>query len=401
MERDGMPKLAVGLDIGSSQIKVCVLKQRGKKYRLVNFGLLPLPPETIVDGEILNSAALVSSIRELLASQNIRVRDACLGLGGASVILRQISLPRMSEEELEESLAWEAKQYIPFDLEEVYLDFHISPHAPDADQMDVILVAAKRHVVDDYCAAARLAGLNPVVVDIHAFALVNSLEISRPDLANTCVCLIDVGANQTAFVVTRGGEVMQSRSREAGSNSITENLQRNLAIPFAQAEAFKSGGAGMGVVPADVQQLLEQGFNELADEVRQMLDYHIDQGGDPPEIGLVSGGGARSQTLIQALSQKLGFPCEATNPFGEMVLANKAINVPLLEAVAPQAAISAGMATRASLDRLSTSKEREKKSKQLAAAAEQEDTETTEITDTEPTEVGFDATEADGEHVEP
>lgn len=394
-----MPKLAVGLDIGSSQIKVCVLKQRGKKFRLVNFGLLPLPPETIVDGEILNSAALVSSIRELLASQNIRVRDACLGLGGASVILRQISLPRMTEEELEESLAWEAKQYIPFDLEEVYLDFHISPHTPDADQMDVILVAAKRHVVDDYCAAARLAGLNPVVVDIHAFALVNMLTISRPDLAESCVCLVDVGASQTSFVVTRNGEVLQSRSRDVGSGGVTETLQRNLAIPFAQAEAFKSGGAGMGVVPADVQQMLEQGFNELADEVRKMLDYHIDQGGDQPEIGLVSGGGARAQAVVAALSQKLGFPCEPANPFGQMALANKAINVPLLEAVAPQAAICTGMATRYALDRLNTSKEREKKNKQLAATEAALDTEATEVTDTEPTEVGtdFDVTQADAE----
>ncbi len=397
-----MPKLAVGLDIGSSQIKVCVLKQRGKKFRLVNFGLLPLPPETIVDGEILNSAALVSSIRELLASQNIRVRDACLGLGGASVILRQISLPRMTEEELEESLSWEAKQYIPFDLEEVYLDFHISPHAPDADQMDVILVAAKRHVVDDYCAAARLAGLNPVVVDIHAFALVNVLEVSRPDLLDSCVCLIDVGANQTSFVVTRNGEVLQSRSREVGSNGITETLQRNLAIPYAQAEAFKSGGAGMGVVPADVQQLLEQGFRELADEVRQMLDYHIDQGGDRPEVGIVSGGGARAQAIISVLSEKLGFPCEPANPFRQMVLANKAINVPLLEAVAPQAAICAGMATRSAIDRLNTSKEREKKNKQLAAAGPV-DGEDTEVTDTEATEVDadFDTTEANAEPANP
>ena len=391
-----MPKLAVGLDIGSSQVKVCLLKQRGKKYRLLNFGILPLPPETIVDGEILNSAALVSSIRELLASQNIRTRDACLGLGGASVILRQISLPRMSEEELEESLAWEAKQYIPFDLEEVYLDFHISPHAPDADQMDVILVAAKRHVVDDYCAAARLAGLNPVVVDIHAFALVNMLELSRPDLLSSCVCLVDVGANQTSFVVTRNGEILQSRSRDIGSNGVTESLQRSLAIPFAQAEAFKSGGAGMGVVPADVQQILTQGFNEVATEVRKMLDYHLEQGGDRPDIALVSGGGARSSAVISALSEKLGFPCEAANPFGQMTLGNKSINVPLLEAVAPQAAIAAGMAIRSAIDRLNTAKEREKKAKQLAKSEVETESETTEVTDSEPTRIDqdFDATEA-------
>ena len=265
--------------------------------------------------------------------------------------------------------------------------------------MDVILVAAKRHVVDDYCAAARLAGLNPVVVDIHAFALVNMLTISRPDLVESCVCLVDVGASQTSFVVTRNGEVLQSRSRDVGSGGVTETLQRNLAIPFAQAEAFKSGGAGMGVVPADVQQMLEQGFNELADEVRKMLDYHIDQGGDRPEIGLVSGGGARAQAVVAALSQKLGFPCEPANPFGQMTLANKAINVPLLEAVAPQAAICTGMATRYALDRLNTSKEREMNNKQVAASEADLDTEATEVTDTEPTEVGtaFDVTQADAE----
>ena len=151
-----MPKLAVGLDIGSSQIKVCVLKQRGQKYRLVNFGLLPLPPETIVDGERPRSAAGQFASESFWRGQKYPSPGACLGLGGASVILRQIGLPRMSEEELE-SLAWEAKQYIPFDLERVYLDFHISRARRESNGCDR---GCKHHVVDDCCAAARLAGLN-------------------------------------------------------------------------------------------------------------------------------------------------------------------------------------------------------------------------------------------------
>jgi type IV pilus assembly protein PilM len=355
-----MSKLALGLDIGSSHVKLAGMTGRANSLRLTHFGLMALPQETIVDEELLNSAALVSTIRELLADMQVRRRDVALALGGRAVIIRQISLPAMTEHELEESLSWEAKQYIPFDLDEIYLDFHMGAVDPDTDQMAVTLVAAKRTVVDDYCAAVRLAGLNPVVVDVIPFAVSNAFTSAYPEYADETVAVVDVGAHISTVTVVDQAQLVYSRSNETGSHRITEKLQRELAIPFAQAEAFKTGGSG-GLVPADVQRILKESTAELSAEIHTMINHHQDSGGVPVGRLVVSGGGALSPSLIDNLSNRLGVHAETADPFRQAAKIQKTLPpIDIIEASAPQAMVCAGLAQRSGLDRLTASRERKK-----------------------------------------
>ncbi|HYG67755.1 MAG TPA: type IV pilus assembly protein PilM, partial [Anaeromyxobacteraceae bacterium] len=162
-------KLAVGLDIGSSSVKLVQLKEKKGGYALQAFGSAPLPPEAIVDGALMNSSAIVQAIQELVAKEKVKVKEVAIGVGGHSVIIKKISLPRMSQDELDESIQWEAEQYIPFDVKDVNIDTQIlTPEGDAAGQMDVLLVAAKKDMINDYTSVCAEAGLTATVVDVDA-----------------------------------------------------------------------------------------------------------------------------------------------------------------------------------------------------------------------------------------
>src|SRR5512132_1884026 len=170
-------KPAVGLDIGSSSVKRVQLKEKKGGYQLVAFGSAPLPPEAIVDGALMNSSAIVQAIQDLVAQQKVKSRDVAIGVRGHSVIIKKISLPRMTQEELDESIQWEAEQYIPFDVKDVNIDTQIlTPEGDAAGQMDVLLVAAKKDMINDYTSVCAEAGLAVSVVDVDAFAVQNAFE---------------------------------------------------------------------------------------------------------------------------------------------------------------------------------------------------------------------------------
>ncbi|MDE0881439.1 MAG: type IV pilus assembly protein PilM [Myxococcota bacterium] len=353
-----MAKLSLGLDIGSHQVKLVALSQKGRKLRLDHVGMMPLPAETIVDEELLNSAALVSTLRELLAKTQVRRRETAIALGGRATIIRHIRLPAMSEAELEESLAWEAKQYIPFDLDEVYLDFHMGNIDPETEQMDVILVAAKRTVVDDYCAAVRLAGLRPVVVDTLPFASANTYCHAYPEHFDEVAAVVDLGAHLCTIAVVHRGEVLYSRALEQGSAKLTDALQRQLALPYAQAEAFKTGDVGDGLVPADVQRVLEEASGEIVTELRSLINHHADQGGVALERLFLSGGAANSDALCMSIAREVGLDAARIDPFRSIASMHRGVDKAALASIGCQGSIAFGLAQRSTLDRLQASKDR-------------------------------------------
>src|SRR5512137_1660937 len=170
-------KLALGLDIGSSSVKLVQLKEKKGGFALAAFGSAPLPPEAIVDGALMNSTAIVQAVQELVAELKVRHRETAIGVSGHSVIIKKISLPKMTQEELDESIQWEAEQYIPFDVKDVNIDTQILTREGDAaGQMDVLLVAAKKDMINDYTSVCAEAGLTATVVDVDAFAVQNAYE---------------------------------------------------------------------------------------------------------------------------------------------------------------------------------------------------------------------------------
>src|SRR5438128_10463328 len=190
-------KLALGLDIGSSSVKLVQLKEAKRGYILEAFGVAALPPEAIVDGALMNSTAIVDAIRSLVAQYKLKNREAAIGVSGYSVIIKKTSMHRMTQEELEESIQWEAEQYIPFDVKDVNIDTQIlNPDSTDATgQMDVLLVAAKKDMINDYTTVVSEAGLTPRVVDVDAFAVQNMFNVNYETSEKDTIVLINAGAS--------------------------------------------------------------------------------------------------------------------------------------------------------------------------------------------------------------
>src|SRR3990172_1464140 len=250
----GKPKGLIGLDIGSSSIKLCELKETKKGYHLQNFGIAPLPPEVIVDGQLMNSSAVVDAIQTLVRDRKIKVKEVATSVSGTAVIIKKIKLPAQSPEELSESIKWDAEQYVPFDINYVNLDYQILHPGDEEGQMEVMLVAAKKDFINDYVAVVKEAGLNPVVMDVDAFALENMYEINYAIQEGEVLALVNIGASTININVTKGGMVVFTRDVTAGGNAFTEEIQKQLGVSFEEAETLKIGGSS----GADTEEVMRQ-----------------------------------------------------------------------------------------------------------------------------------------------
>jgi type IV pilus assembly protein PilM len=346
----GKSKLAVGLDIGSASVKLVQLKEKKGGHQLVAFGSAPLPPEAIVDGALMNSSAIVQAIQELLAQQKVKAKEVAIGVRGHSVIIKKISLPRMTQEELDESIQWEAEQYIPFDVKDVNIDTQIlTPEADAAGQMDVLLVAAKKDMINDYTSVCAEAGLTATVVDVDAFAVQNAYEANYESSASETVVLINVGAAVSNINVIARGATTFTRDITMGGNAFTEEIQKQLNISYDEAEALKVGGQGEtdAVVPQEVERVIQGVAEQLGGEIQRSLDFYASTSSDG-KIGHVylSGGTARIPALFKVVEGRAAVPVEILNPFRNVEIDNRKFDPAAILAAAPAAAVGVGLALR-------------------------------------------------------
>jgi type IV pilus assembly protein PilM len=343
-------KLAVGLDIGSSSVKLVQLKEKRGGYGLVAFAAAPLPPEAIVDGALMNSAAVVQAIQELVAQQKVKTREVAIGVRGHSVIIKKISLPRMTQEELDESIQWEAEQYIPFDVKDVNIDTQIlTPEADAAGQMDVLLVAAKKDMINDYTSVCAEAGLTATVVDVDAFAVQNAFEANYEASLSDTVVLVNVGAAVSNINVISRGVTTFTRDITMGGNAFTEEIQKQLNISYDEAEALKVGGQGEtdAVVPQEVERVIQAVADQMGGEIQRSLDFYASTAADGRITkAYLSGGTARIPALYKVLEARAGVPVEILNPFKNVEIDNKRFDPAFIVAAAPSAAVGVGLALR-------------------------------------------------------
>jgi type IV pilus assembly protein PilM len=343
-------KLAVGLDIGSSGVKLVQLKEKKGGYALVAFGTAPLPPEAIVDGSLMNSAAIVQAIQELVASQKVKTREVAIGVRGHSVIIKKISLPRMTQEELDESIQWEAEQYIPFDVKDVNIDTQILTLDNEATgQMDVLLVAAKKDMINDYTSVCAEAGLTATVVDVDAFAVQNAFEANYEVPAGQAVVLINVGASVSNINIVLNGNATFTRDITMGGNAFTEEIQKQLNISYDEAEALKVGGQGEtdAVVPQEVERVIQGVADQMAGELQRSLDFYAATAGDARITRVyLSGGTARIPALFRVIEQRAGVPVEILNPFKGIEIDEARFDPATMQQVAPAAVVAVGLALR-------------------------------------------------------
>jgi type IV pilus assembly protein PilM len=350
-------KRAIGLDIGSSSVKLMELEHDGKTgaYRLLAFGLEPLPPEAIVDGAVMNAGAVVDAIRRLVEKARVKTKEAVVSISGNSVIIKRINLPLMTMEELEESIQWEAEQYIPFDINDVNIDVQLLDDAgDDSGQMDVLLVAARKELVSEYQSLIHQAGLKPVVVDVDAFAVANMFEFNYGHLTES-VALVNVGADNVTIHIVRNGTSMFTRDIGMGGRQFTEEIQRTMNISYEDAETMKVGDPEadeQAIVPEEVEQVLVSVGESLATEIQRSLDFYLSTAADAGLARIyLTGGGARTPGLARAISRQTGLPCEVADPFSRIQIDEREFKEGYLEDIAPQAAVVVGLAMRRQADK--------------------------------------------------
>jgi type IV pilus assembly protein PilM len=342
----------VGLDVGSSSVKILELTEMKGGYQLRNFGIAPLPPEGIVDGALMDSVTIVDAIRGLSSALRIKTKDAVTSVSGHSVIVKKINIPVMTEDELDDSIQWEAERYIPFDVTDVNIDFQILGPTPGNDElMDVILVAAKKDIINDYLSVIVEAGFNPVIVDVDSFALENMFEANYPAQDGT-LALANIGASVTNINILKRGTSSFTRDIFTGGNAITEEIQRQLNVDYDEAEALKLGNKMDESNQKAIQEVTNSSLNSLASEISKSLDFfqsaHADEKVDKV---FLSGGCAKLGGIEKIIEQQAGVPVEIINPFREIDCSKRDLDIDYLKEMEPIMAVSVGLALRRVGDR--------------------------------------------------
>ncbi len=346
------PKAPIGLDIGSGMLKVSRLKEKKGGYELELFESLPLAPELIVDGSVIDSLRLVDSIKELIRKAKVKTKEAVISVSGhSSVIVKMITLPEMTEEELEESIKFEAEQYIPFDINDVSLDFQIIGPREEPGQMDVILVAVKNDVINDYISVVKEAGLNPVIVDVDMFAIENLYEVNYEIEPNRIVGLVDIGASSIKMNIIKGGMPSFTRDTPIGTNILTEALQREFNLSYEVAERLLRGEAVEDVSEESAEQVVAEASDEIIAEISRSIDYYRTSmmGEEVVEL-ILSGGGALIKGLPERIKERTGIDVSIIDPFQNITISKK-LDESYLRDIAPIAAVSLGLALRRIGDR--------------------------------------------------
>jgi type IV pilus assembly protein PilM len=338
----------VGLDIGSRSIKAAEIIENKKGYSLSRFGMTDIPPGLIEDGAIKDPERVAETIRNLFKSYGIKNHSVAMSIGGYSVIVKKISVQNSSEEQLQETIHFEAEQYIPFDIHDVNLDFQIlGENENNPNQMNVLLVAAKKEMVNDYISLAEMAGLDPRIIDVDAFALQNAFEINCETPSTENIALIDIGASKTSLNILKGGTSVFMRDVSLGCSQINQKIMASVECSAEEAEAIKFGEISDKMPPEDLSDIISAVVADWCTEIRRALDFFYSTYPDDQIRKIVlSGGGGNIQELRQLLAVETSAEVTTINPFQHFFVDNNKFDTEYLEKIAPQASICMGLATR-------------------------------------------------------
>ncbi len=343
----GGSKTIVGLDIGSSSIKLVELKKGRGGITVTTMGMEPLASDIVVDSMIVDSGSVASAITKLFTEHNIKAKAVATSVSGHSVIVKpNVKMPAMSDGELSDVIQQEAAQYIPFDIADVNIDFQILDEESTGPQMDVLLVAVKKDKILNYTNVLSLAGKAPAVVDIDAFALQNCYEYNYEPAPNSTVALLNLGASVMNINIVKGTTPLFTRDVSVGGHQYTDSLQKELDLSFDDAEALKLGQK-VGTVSEDAKlPILQQVTEIIVLEIQKTFDFfRATAAGEHIERVYVAGGSSQVPGLIEALRQEFSLPVEILNPF-QRIEPPIGLGSELAEKNAGQMAVAVGLALR-------------------------------------------------------
>lgn len=345
----GKKKSVAGLDIGSSSIKMIELDGKINNLNLVSLGFENLPAETIIDGQIMEMNVVSDVIQSVCNNHQVNATHVVTGVSGHSVILKNIVLPPMSREELEESIDWHAEEHIPYDLADVSLDYQVTMETEDAT--NVLIAACKRERIDNIKQAIQLAGKTPVVIDVDTFALQNCYEVNYEPTDDDVVTLLNIGASTMNVNIVKGTRSLFTRDITVGGSQFTDVLQRSLGLNFQQAEALKRGVSDVvdGVEEKSIEPLMNNVTEIVAMEIQKTFDFYratTDDTETQVQKILLSGGGSKLLGLAEELSQRLELPVEVLDPFRKIKVDPKKFDPDYMKEIVPEMAVAVGLAVR-------------------------------------------------------
>ncbi len=337
----------IGLDIGSGSIKAAEIVETKHGGTLKNFGIIDIAHGAIEEGTINNPETVAESLQQLFKSSGFNENNVAVSIGGYSVIVKKIVVQTMAEEKLQETIHFEAEQYIPFDISDVNLDFQILGESEsNPNQMNVFLVAAKKEMLDDYINLMNLAGLNPCIIDVESFALQNSFEASY-DAQNQDVALIDIGASKTSLNILKNAASVFMRDVSLGCGQINQKIMSLIECSFEEAEQLKYGNTPDKLSPDDLKGIVSSVVADWCTEIRRALDFfYSTYPDDQIKRIILSGGGANIAEFRKLLATEASTEVEVFNPFQNFHIENKKLDDAFIKQVAPQAAICMGLAMR-------------------------------------------------------
>ena len=337
----------LGLDIGSHSIKIVELSNNGTHHSIKCVGRALVPPQAIIDGSIKEPDKVAEVLKTLISNLQPKAKYAATSIAGYSVIVKKIMVPYQDEAEIENNLIFEAEKYVPFEIEEVYVDFHVlNGKQEKSGETEIFLVAAKREIVDEYAALIQEAGLSPAVIDVDAFALGNAFEGAFGLLAKPVV-LVDIGAQKTNLNIVLQEASLFARDMAFGGAQLTEAIQEATGLEYVDAEKIKIAGSEDTAIMKEVTTVCKELYDVWASELKRAIDFYKASSSEEecPTDLYVSGGSAFLKGLDTLFGDKIGLPIKILNPLHGFTV-NSDIEPEYISSVAPQMVIATGLALR-------------------------------------------------------
>ncbi|MCZ6864611.1 MAG: type IV pilus assembly protein PilM [Candidatus Dadabacteria bacterium] len=337
----------LGIDIGSSSIKLVELEQNGSAYQLRSIGEALLPQDSIVKKAIVNSEVISHTLSILIDDLGIETDDAAISISGDPVLIKRVRLPKMSNAELKKSITWELEQSISQGIKEVNYDYQVIPGKNAQDNIDVLIVAVNKNVTNDYISIVTDVGLNPIVVDLDVFSLASMYEVNYPE-SESLLALVNIGASFTNINIIENGESLFARDLNIGGNRYTDLIMAEMELTYQEAEEVKHTQR-VGLTDPGLEQLAHNFIDSICSEIKETLDFFSSTHSIEKVKRIMIGGGSSSMASMKdTLSEITHSYVGILNPFRKIVYNERTFDPEYIEDVSPKMNVAMGLALRTS-----------------------------------------------------
>ena len=340
----------IGLDIGLSAVKACLVEKSGKNnYKLSRYASITLPEAALIEDEIQKQEEIIDAIQKAVGRLKTKLTNVCVGLSGPNTVARKLQLAGGTNDEIEEQVSWEAEQYLPFEIEESSMSFH-NIGENEGGGVDVLVCAARKDILLNFKELVENAGLKVKIVDLNVTAMINVFELvmgNKLDEPDQSWLLLDLGAQKTSFIIYKANKVQFVKEMNIGGVMITEEIQRQMGVNYEEAEDLKSNGDENGNLPEEILEIIDDVVESFFSEIKKTIDFYISSTSDESLVGcLLTGGGALIPGLIEGLEALLGVDVTILNPFEALEYDEKGVHEEQINDIAYRGVCAIGLGMR-------------------------------------------------------